>query len=122
MPYEAERLSAVLDSFGLDGLSVWLNRALVDSPNAQINGLVYWSSARILGYVVIPVLVIALLLRDSVWGFGAGLGASGAYWWVYLLLVAAITPLVVAASFTQAFQLSYPFYQIEAGQPLWPQF
>ena len=122
MPYEAWRLTAILDGVGLDGPSVWLNRALVSSPDAQINSLVYWSVACILGYVAIPLLVVTLFLRESVWGFGAGLGASGAYGWVYLLLLAAIAPLVVVASFTQAFQSSYPFYQLEAGEPLWPTF
>jgi membrane protease YdiL (CAAX protease family) len=82
-------------------------------PWFTLGSFVWWSGAKVVGYVVIPALVLPLLgmrLRD------VGLGVAGfrRHVWIYGALFVAILPIVVAASRTQSFAATYPFYRLAA--------
>ena len=122
MPYEIGRIVGFLTTAGLDGLADSLVGALDGSPESRMNHSVYWSVARIIGYVLIPAAVIRYGLKEHFADFGLRVRGSGAYWRIYLLLLVIIGPLVVMASYSAEFQSSYPFYPIAAGEALWPSF
>jgi membrane protease YdiL (CAAX protease family) len=78
----------------------------------ELRGYAWWSGWRVLGYVIIPMLVIACLpgqrIRDyhiSPRGFFRHLG-------IYAGLFATVLPAVLYASTTAAFRNTYPFYRI----------
>jgi membrane protease YdiL (CAAX protease family) len=113
-------LTDLCAALGIDGLGDDLRYALTQSPNARINGRVYWAVWRILGYVVIPMLVIRLALRERVRDFGLSARGTAQYWRIYAVLLVLLAPLVYVASATTAFQDKYPFYRLQAGESLWP--
>jgi membrane protease YdiL (CAAX protease family) len=83
-------------------------------PYHELWGYVWWSGWRVIGYVVVPLLVIPFLgirLRDyflSPRGFIKHLP-------LYLLLFALVLPLVYLMAQTKDFQRIYPFYK-QAGR------
>ena len=110
----------VLDGLGLDA---WARRAgeTFEHPlHAQRNGLVFWGVGQIFAYVVLPAIAIRLVLKERVSDYGLRVKGIGRHAPVYLVLLACSVPFVVAASFTDAFQAKYPFYDLAPGEGLWP--
>ena len=71
-------------------------------------------------YVVIPGLVVRLLFRQRLAGYGLnfrGILGSGS---IYLVMFAGMIGPLVYFSQTAAFQAKYPFYKPLPGEPLWP--
>lgn len=109
-----------LDGLGLDG---WADRARVtfeQSDHAQRNGLMFWGIGQVFAYTVLPLLVIKLVLRERLFGYGLRVRGIGRHAGVYAGLLAISVPFVVAASFTAAFQAKYPFYDLAPAEGLWP--
>lgn len=87
-----------------------LFRDRLKSPWFGLMSFGWWSAAKVLGYLAIPMIVVKLLgLRLG----DVGLGVAGfrRHVWIYGALFLAILPLVVAASRTEAFAATYPFYR-----------
>jgi len=120
MPRRAGWLSDLLGALGLDGLAADLRHALTQSPNARINGRVYWAVWRVIGYVIIPTLVIRFALRERVRDFGVRARGTTQYWRIYALLLVVLVPCVYFASASAAFQAKYPFYRMRPGESAWP--
>jgi membrane protease YdiL (CAAX protease family) len=79
-------------------------------PYGDLKGFAWWAGWRFLGYVVLPMLVIActpgLRIRDCY------LSAAG-FWRklpIYAAMFAAFFPILYLASRTDAFRHTYPFY------------
>lgn len=87
---------------------------------AGLGGLSEWALVTIACYVIPPVLVIRLVLRERVRDFGLRVDGVGPHWRVYALLFALAFPAVVAASFGASFQEKYPFLDLAPGAALWP--
>jgi uncharacterized protein len=78
-----------------------------------LGGFAWWSAAKVIGYLVVPVFVIwAMGTRVRDHGFSAANFRKHA--WIYVALFLAILPVVVAASYTPAFESTYPFYKLAA--------
>ena len=72
---------------------------------------VWWAGWRVLGYFLVPALVVRLSgqrLRDQLLGWGR----TREHLWIYLLCLAVVLPLVAAVSFTEDFSSYYPFYKL----------
>ncbi len=73
----------------------------------------WWSGSKLFGYIVVPLIVLRVwklpssTLNVSTAGFVRHLR-------VYLLLYVAVLPFVIGASYTGAFQHTYPFYKAAA--------
>jgi membrane protease YdiL (CAAX protease family) len=87
----------------------------------QLWGFLWWAGWRVLGYLVIPAILVAFIpgvrVRDqhvSPRGFWKHL-------WIYAALFAAVFPAVVIASTTSSFQHTYPFYKFanRSSTDLW---
>lgn len=77
----------------------------------QLWGYAWWSGARVVGYVVLPAIVLLCFrqrLRDYYLGFRGFLR----HLWIYGALFLAISPAVYWASKTPAFRNTYPFYSL----------
>ena len=90
----------------------------------ELEAFAWWSGWRVLGYVIMPCVVMLLApplrrafgikspfplrIRDchvSLRGFFSHL-------WIYVVLFALVSPAVIAASKTDAFRHTYPFYRM----------
>jgi membrane protease YdiL (CAAX protease family) len=111
---------SALEALGADSLADRFRHAFFTSQFEEFNGLVFWGTIQVLSYVAIPILAIRLVLRERVSAYGIewrGILPHGKH---YLVLFAVSVPFVVLASFTQAFQLKYPFYDLAVGEGLFP--
>lgn len=75
----------------------------------------WWTLWHIVGYVLIPALVIKCLLRDKVINFGWRWNTTTQHWRSYALLLSPILVFIVIASFNRDFLAHYPFYK-QAGR------
>jgi membrane protease YdiL (CAAX protease family) len=85
-----------------------------DERYFALGSLAWWAGAKLIGFLVVPMAAVRLLggrLRLH----GLGLGATRRHVGAYAALVAAVLPLVVAASFGDSFAATYPFYR-DAGR------
>lgn len=81
----------------------------------ELLGYLWWTSWHVVGYVLLPWLVIrrvmGLRMRDLGWGWGE----THRHWQGYLLLLSPIVLFIYLASFRPDFLQHYPFYR-EAGR------
>jgi membrane protease YdiL (CAAX protease family) len=76
----------------------------------------FWVGARVVFYILVPIGTLLALGRNPL-DFGLRLQRVRQHAPLYLLLALIMLPIVVAASFTAAFQRYYPFYAY-AGESL----
>ncbi len=92
-------------------------------PRASlIDQYTYWACVRVVGYLVLPALVIRHLLGGSLADYGGRLRGSFTSVGVYGSMLAIALVMVALASGTEPFLAKYPFYRPAPGEPLWPHF
>ncbi len=119
------RMHYWVDTLGAIGLGEWgeaLEAFVVQGPNRRFNGRLFWATGRVIGYVVIPLLVIRFVLRESIAGFGVRVKGILPHAKVYALMFAVMAPIVFAVSFSKPFQNKYPFYRLGPEESWWPYF
>lgn len=80
----------------------------------ELSGFAYWSGARLVGYVVIPFLVVLFMPKERFRDYGLSARGFLKHLWIYGLLFLVVVPAVVMVSFTKPFQHTYPFYKLAA--------
>ncbi len=78
----------------------------------ELWGFVWWSGWRVLGYVVIPMIVLAFLPGERIRDYHVSLRGFFKHLWIYAALFACILPAVIQASTTASFRHTYPFYRM----------
>lgn len=69
---------------------------------------IHWAGMYTIGYLVIPLLVMLIVLRESPKRYGLGLGKLPHHLPIYAFLAALAAPMVVIASRTDTFLAKYP--------------
>jgi membrane protease YdiL (CAAX protease family) len=83
----------------------------------DLGSFAWWAGVRAMGYGVIP--IVALLVQgEPLREYGLSVRGFRRHAWIYGALYLAVVPVVTAASFTPAFQHTYPFYKLAARS--WP--
>jgi len=70
----------------------------------------FWSGTTVIGYLLIPLLLIRFVFGDRLRDYGLNSPIGSAPFGLCLGLFLIMLPFVVGASFTDDFQSSYPFY------------
>ncbi|HEY5949641.1 MAG TPA: type II CAAX endopeptidase family protein [Kofleriaceae bacterium] len=81
-------------------------------PYFELKGFAWWSSWRVIGYVIMPLVTIALMRGERIRDYHVSLKGFTKHLWIYVLLFTLITPAVMVASTTPAFRHTYPFYRL----------
>lgn len=76
--------------------------------------LAYWSMARVIGYIIIPWLVVFVLPGERLRDYGLSVRGFTKHLWIYGILYLIVLPVLVMVSYTTAFQHTYPFYKMAA--------
>ena len=87
---------------------------------SQIDQYTYWAIIRIIGYFVIPAVVIRLVLRGRLRDYGGRLRGAFSSFGVYGAVLGIALLLVLLVSGTDSFMAKYPFYDPPEGKPFWP--
>ncbi len=82
------------------------------SPYWELRGFAWWSGWRVIGYVVVPMLVLACLPGQRIADYHISPRGFVKHLWIYVALFAAVLPFVLFASTTRSFRQTYPFYRI----------
>ncbi len=80
------------------------------SPFHRLTEFVWWSGWRVLGFFVIPAVVVKLVLRERLTDYGLSTDGFVKHAWIYLLFFCVVLVAVVTVSFEASFQTYYPFY------------
>jgi membrane protease YdiL (CAAX protease family) len=83
-----------------------------NGQNWELQGFVWWSGWRVLGYVILPMIVIACMPGERIRDYHVSLRGFLKHVWIYALMFTAIFPLVILASTTETFRHTYPFYRM----------
>jgi membrane protease YdiL (CAAX protease family) len=94
--------------------SYW-NLKIRETGFLELATYAWWTSWHIVGYVLIPALVIKYLFRDRLVNFGWRLNETSQHWRAYVLLLSPILVFIAIASFNREFLAHYPFYK-QAGR------
>jgi membrane protease YdiL (CAAX protease family) len=78
----------------------------------ELEGFAWWSAWRVIGYVLIPIGVIALLPGERIRDYHVSFHGFLRHFWIYLALYVAFLPVVYLASRTESFRHTYPFYRM----------
>jgi len=78
----------------------------------ELEGFAWWSGWRVIGYVLIPMAVIALLPGQRIRDYHVSFRGFLKHSWIYAVLFLAILPAVFWASKTATFRHTYPFYRL----------
>lgn len=78
----------------------------------ELWGFAWWSGWRVLGYVVIPMVVILCLRGERLRDYHISFRGFFKHLWIYALMFACFLPVVVYVSTTGAFRHTYPFYRL----------
>lgn len=78
----------------------------------ELKGFVWWSGWRVLGYVVIPMIAIALLPGERIRDYNVAFRGFFRHFWIYALMFVAFLPVVIGTSTTDSFRHTYPFYRM----------
>jgi membrane protease YdiL (CAAX protease family) len=113
-------VESTLRAVGMSGLADRLHDAMRVSVHRGWNQLAFWAVVVIATYVVPPVLLIKLVLREKVVDYGLRIRGIARHGAVYALAFTIAAPVIVAVSYTAAFQDKYPFFQPASGDSLWP--
>ena len=81
-------------------------------PYYTLKGFAWWSGWRVLGYVVIPMTVLALMPGERIVDYLLSPRGYFKHLWIYAVLFLCVLPAVLLASTTPAFRHTYPFYRM----------
>lgn len=89
----------------------WLLQ-LQDSGFFQLMGYCWWTAWHVVGYVILPFLVIRFVLKTSMQDMGWRWADTGKHWQGYVLLISPILFFIFLVSFRGDFLQHYPFYKL----------
>ena len=105
------------------GFSGIINAQTWMSPeNYSFGFLLYWACGQTLFYVVPPIIFIRFVCKKNLGDYGVKLKGVFSLWWMYILMLAVMLPIVIVASRSDGFQATYPFFEPLPNEPLWPRF
>jgi membrane protease YdiL (CAAX protease family) len=89
----------------------WLKVAKYD----QLYGYAWWSLARVLGYVLIPILGWKILFpKERILDYGLRIKGFIEHLWIYGALLAIVVPVMFIVSKQPDFGTYYPFYKLSS--------
>lgn len=115
-------LVSFCNNIGLHSSADFLLQCLEKKGNIQLHQLAFWISVIVVFYLIVPILLIKLVFREKLSDYGLRFGNLKKDYGIYLVMLVIMLPLVYMVSRTHSFQLRYPFYNLQAGENLYPNF
>lgn len=90
--------------------------------NPELSRLGKWVLVLFVFYFIIPALIIRFWFREKLTDYGLRLKDAFNDYYLYVIMLAVMVPLVWFFSQTPGFQAKYPFYDLRSGEALFPGF
>ncbi|OUS26696.1 hypothetical protein A9Q99_15830 [Gammaproteobacteria bacterium 45_16_T64] len=87
-------------------------QAMKVQPYFSIYSQAWWGFVNVLGYLLIPMLCVKFIMKQSVRDYGWQWGDVTAHKWWYVLLASPIMIFAILVSFRPDFSSHYPFYPL----------
>ena len=113
-------LLTFLQNVGWNSLANSFENLTTINPNAELYRLVYWASNVIFFYVIPPFLLIKFVFKESFAEYGLSFKGAFKDNKIYIIMLLVMIPLVLFFSSTESFQARYPFYDLQKGEPMYP--
>ena len=81
-------------------------------PYLELWSSAFWSLSCFVCYLLVPALVVRMVLKERLSGYGLSPRTALGHGGVYVALYLAVLPLVVFASLGAGFQHTYPYYSL----------
>jgi len=78
----------------------------------ELMSFVWWSGWRVLGYVVLPAIVVLFLRGERLRDYHISFRGFVRHLWIYAVMFVAFSPIVIVASTSSSFRDMYPFYRM----------
>jgi hypothetical protein len=111
-----------LNSFGLTRAAQSINRFFIAISNERLAGWTWWVLVTVIFYFILPALIIRVVLGEPLASYGLRLKGAFKDYYLYIIMLIVMVPLVLLVSTTSSFQARYPFYHMERAEPLAPYF
>ena len=92
------------------------------SENEQLSQLGNWVFVLFTFYFIVPALVIKFLFKENLSDYGLRWKGAFKDYWLYIVMLCVMIPLVAFFSTTASFQARYPFYDLAQGEKLYHNF
>jgi len=92
------------------------------SDNDQLSELANWVFVLCTFYFIVPVLIIKFFFKENLSDYGLRWKGAFKDYWLYVVMLVIMIPLIAFFSTTKSFQAKYPFYDLAAGESLYPNF
>ena len=115
-------LKELLYNAGATGFLAKTDRIIYSTSAKNLGELTYWVSMLVLFYFILPVIVIKFVFRENLANYGLKWKGAFEDYHLYIIMLMVMIPLVAFFSGTKVFQAKYPFLDLQAGQPLFPDF
>ncbi|WP_373089651.1 type II CAAX prenyl endopeptidase Rce1 family protein [Zhongshania sp.] len=96
----------------VDKPSHYLYQSLTQTGFVELITYAWWAACHVLGYVLIPALVIKRYIKLPLADFGWRWNNTSQHWAGYILLLSPILLFVVIAASNRDFVAHYPFYRL----------
>jgi len=103
-------LNGIFQLAGLSSLYDLIFQKLFREVHSSFWQMAYWAIVTLFFYLIVPMLIIKKVFKQSLHDFGLKQKGMFGYSAVYLSALALILPVVVMISFSPAFRATYPFY------------
>lgn len=94
------------------------DNAIYSSASSNLPELAYWVMMLFVFYFVVPALVVKLVFKEKLANYGLTFRGAFKDYYLYILMLIVMVPLVLYFSTTKAFQAKYPFVDFNAGYPI----
>ena len=94
--------------------------ALFNDSRGNFGDLFYWVLILDLFYFVFPALIILFIFKEKLSDYGLKLKGAFKDYYIYIIMLLVMIPLVLYFSGTHSFQDRYPFLDIQKGDSLYP--
>jgi membrane protease YdiL (CAAX protease family) len=115
-------LRTLLLNAGANGILKKSDQLIYGSSSNDLGSLCYWVTMLIIFYFIVPVFTIKFIFKEKLSDYGLRWKGAFKDYYLYILMLLIMIPLVIYFSGTQSFQERYPFLNIKHGDPLYPDF
>ncbi len=105
-------------NMGANNFVQWMDKLVYKNPSSNLGELTYWICSLIVFYFVVPAITIKFFFKEKLSDYGLRLKEAFKGYYLYLLMLLVMIPLVLFFSGTESFQARYPFLKMHNGDSL----